>query len=334
MGFGPGRESTITISDILSRTTEAEILAYYLGITNIPCVISSPLRVDRNPSMALYRSSGNSNKIYFIDYSTGEKGDTFVLLRRMWGVSYGDMAARIYSDIPKFHGVPSGVNNNSRSTVHHKRDSEVQCRVREWRDYDIDYWNSYGISLEWLKYAEVYPISHKIIISDGMRYVFAADKYAYAFVEHKEGKVSLKIYQPYSKTFKWCNKHGASVISLWTKIPEYSDKICICSSLKDALCLWANTKICSIALQGEGYSMSNTAINELKKRFRSIYVLFDNDKAGLINGKRLADYTGFTNIILPEFQGGKDVSDLMKVKGKDEFLRIILPLFESKEKVS
>ena len=78
--------------------------------------------------------------------------------------------------------------------------------------------------------------------------------------------------------------------------------------------------------------MSNTAINELKKRFGSVYILFDNDKAGLINGKRLADYTGFTNIILPEFQGGKDVSDLMKVKGKDEFLRIILPLFKSELK--
>ena len=30
-------------------------------------------------------------------------------------------------------------------------------------------------------------------------YTFTADKYAYCFVERKEGKVSLKIYQPYSK---------------------------------------------------------------------------------------------------------------------------------------
>lgn len=331
MSFGPGK-STVTISDILDRTTEAEILAYYLGITSIPCLINSPLRVDRNPSMALYKSHNNSNKVYFIDYSTGERGDTFTLLQRMWGISYGDMAARIYSDISNFQDVSIRVGNSTRNVVHYRRDSKVQCVVREWMDHDIDYWESYGISLEWLKYAEVYPISHKIIISNGVRHVFAADKYAYAFVEHKDGKVSLKIYQPYSKTFKWCNNHDASVISLWTKMPDYGDKICICSSLKDALCLMANARICSIALQGEGYSMSSTAINELKRRFKSIYILFDNDKAGLINGKRLADYTGFINIILPQFQGGKDISDLMKVKGKDEFLRIILPLFKSELK--
>ena len=210
------------------------------------------------------------------------------------------------------------------------RNIDLQCKVREWRDYDIAYWASYGISLEWLKYADIYPISHKIVIREGQRYVFGADKYAYAYVERKEGKVTLKIYQPYNKGgYKWSNRHDRSVISLWTKVPEYGDKICICSSMKDALCLWANTGIPALATQGESYGMSNTAISELKRRYSRIYILLDNDEAGLQDAVKLSESTGFTNVVLPKFEGGKDVSDLMKVKGKSEFLKVILPLFNT-----
>lgn len=219
-----------------------------------------------------------------------------------------------------------------RDITSHQSDSDLQCKVREWRQYDIDYWASYGVPLEWLKYADVYPISHKIVISEGKKYVFGADKLAYAFVERKEGRVTLKIYQPHNKADrKWANKHDRSVISLWTKIPETGDKVCICSSLKDALCLWANTGIPSVAVQGEGYGMSDTAISELKRRYKQVYVLFDNDEAGLADGEKLSKQTGFTNVVLPKFDGGKDVSDLFKSVGKEKFCDIINSLFRPVE---
>lgn len=206
----------------------------------------------------------------------------------------------------------------------------MQCKVREWRDYDIKYWESYGVPLKWLKYADVYPISHKIIIKNGNNYVFGADKYAYAYVEFKEGKTTLKIYQPYNKSgFKWANKHDKSVISLWTKVPEYGDRICICSSLKDALCLWANTGIPALAIQGEGYSISNTAVSELKRRYKEIYILLDNDDAGVQDALKLSESTGFTNIVLPKEYGAKDVSDLyLLLQDKERFKNIVLGLFK------
>ena len=81
----------------------------------------------------------------------------------------------------------------------------------------------------------------KIIIKNQHKYIFKADKLAYAYVEHKEGKVSIKIYQPKNTNgYKWSSKHDSSVVSLWTKIPEYGDILCICSSLKDSLCTLEN----------------------------------------------------------------------------------------------
>lgn len=321
-----------TLEDVHRVTTQAQITSYYLGVKDIPCIICSPLRRDEKPSMGIY--SPNGSDVNFIDFGTGERGSIFTLLRKMWNTNFADTLKRIYADFNKFStnvsvkaSIPSC---NIVGTPDHSRSVDIQCKVREWRDYDIKYWESYGVPLKWLKYADVYPISHKIIIKNGNNYVFVADKYAYAYVEFKEGKTTLKIYQPYNKSgFKWASKHDKSVISLWTKVPEYGDRICICSSLKDALCLWANTGIPALAIQGEGYSISNTAVSELKRRYKEIYILLDNDEAGVQDALKLSESTGFTNIVLPKEYGAKDVSDLyLLLQDKERFKNIILGLFK------
>ena len=60
-------------------------------------------------------------------------------------------------------------------------------------------------------------------------------------LKRKEGKVTLKIYQPFNqkRKFKWSNKHDESVISLWTKLPTEGNIVCICASLKE-LYAWVN----------------------------------------------------------------------------------------------
>lgn len=334
MAFSTG-EHSITLEDILTNTTEFNILSYYFNINELPVVISSPLRMDNHPSFGLYTLDGK--RVHYIDYSNKDRGGLFDLLMKYWGVSYKDMLHKLWEDLPNFSSTNVKVNNLSKSESSYQKinsynsNSDLQCKVREWKDYDLQYWGSYGISLEWLKYADIYPISHKIVISNGHKYVFGADKFAYAYVERKEGKVTLKIYQPLvkDKRRKWSNKHDRSVISLWTKVPEYGDKICICSSLKDALCLWANTGIPAIAIQGEGYSMSNTAISELKRRYKEVYILLDNDEAGIVDSLKLSESTGFTNLVLPKFEGGKDISDAFKILGKEKWLEMIIPLFNS-----
>lgn len=328
MAFGYGR-TTALLAEIKSKIGDENIAKKYLGITKIPCVMKSPLRVDNKPSFAIYQHDDGS--VYYIDYATGEKGSLYNLLCSLWHSSFIDVISKIVGGFNQ-----QQIEYNQRQLrkqtgkIIARNQVALQCRVREWQSYDIDYWQSYGISLQWLKYAEVYPISHKIIIKDDKKYTFGADKYAYCFVERKEGKITLKVYQPFNtKGFKWSNKHDRSVISLWTKVPEKGKRICICSSLKDALCLWANTGIPAISVQGEGYSMSETAVNVLKKRFERIYVLFDNDEPGLKDGEKLSHETGFINVVLPPFKGGKDISDYYKIKGKEAFVELIHHLIKS-----
>lgn len=328
--IGKSRHTTLLVNEVLSKISESDIAQRYLNINQVPCVINSPLREDSKPSFGIYSLDGN--RIYWKDFATQDSGGILDLLQKMWNTSLEETLRKILSDYKDVHKsinckkLAKSIQNKPLSLV---RKSEIQVKTRNWKSWDIDYWSSYGISLKWLKYAEVYPISHIFYSKDNHNYIFTADKLAYVYVEHKEGKTTYKIYQPLNKNgHKWSNKHDNSVISLWSKLPDTGDKLCICSSLKDALCLWANTGIPAINPQGEGYDISQTAIKELKKRFKQIYVLYDNDDVGIADGHKLADKTGFKYIELPKFQAGKDISDLFHhLQDKEKFKYQILTLF-------
>lgn len=329
MAFSKGNDS-VCLSDILSKVTEADILSYYLGVTEVPCIINSPLRQDRRPSFGLYSHDGK--RIFYTDLSTRDRGGLFDLLGQMWGCSYKEVLIKINNDISKFCGstnIHSYTPCAVRSTTNHNKSTDLQCKVRDWKDYDIEYWASYGITLEWLKYAEVYPISHKIVIKDGQRYVFAADKYAYAYVEHKEGKVTLKIYQPFNKAgYKWSSNIDRSVWSLWTKIPKFGDNLIISSSVKDCLNIICNLGIPAICMQGEGYKPKSQIIEELKCRYKNIILFYDNDynnpdNPGRKDSIELSLEYNLKRVEIPAKYEAKDPSDLFKKYGRDKYLEIM-----------
>ena len=326
MAINIGKPST-DLENIYSKVSDLDILHHYFGITHVPCMINSPLRRDNNPSLSFYSKDGI--EILWTDFSTKEGGDVIHLMSKYWGESYIDTVRHLWEDLPKITNINGHTQLNKKRYIVKKTNVILKCKVREWKNHDLDFWNSFGISKKWLEYANVYPISHKILNKDDEKFEFSADKYAYAYVEFKDKKTTLKIYQPFNtKGYKWSNRHDRSVISLWTKVPKIGDRVCICASLKDALCLWANTGIPSLAIQGEGYGISDTAVNELKARFKKVYICLDNDKAGLKDAAKLSEDTGFINIVLPQFGGGKDISDYYKVvNNREKFKSTILKLF-------
>ena len=320
-----------SVQDVMNRVSHADLLSYYLGIDSLPVLINSPLRSDTHPSFFIYSPDGN--KVLYRDYATGDRGDIYSLLKNKENISFSQLIRKIAADKRLLKKSSEGsftVTPASGKKFAPRVPRDLKVKVRHWQLYDIEWWKQWGISLDWLRYAEVYPISHKIVYKGGERYVIHAAKYAYVFVERKEDNISLKVYQPEvkDKRWKWDTSNNGSVVGLWTKVPETGDRIVICSSLKDALCLWSNTGIPAIYVQSETTGLSQTAQEVLRRRFRNVFICFDNDAPGLIDGEELALKTGFRNIVLPHFEGGKDISDLFRTKGKEEFIKIIKPLFD------
>ena len=351
--------SSISITELFEKYSEVQILTtVFPEVTEIPCTISSPLRVDKNPSFSIYLD--NNNHIKFKDFGDSEcRGSLLDLLCRKWGCSFHQVFDKILKVMQEKEGNDATIKPKQIKILTRKESSEltkIQVVVRPWKDYDYEYWASYGIEKQWLRYSEILPISHKIVTKKGedgktAKYIFPSAKYSYVYVERKEGVLSLKIYSPFEKKHKWCSKMDASVISLWTKIPEYGDKCIICSSVKDALCISCNTHIPAIAPQGEGYNISETAVRELKRRYKEVYISFDGDSAGTKDAKKLSKSTGFKIIQCPTLETpeadnpavknlikeglqkkdkAKDWSDIYLYFGKDRLIEEFTKAFNNK----
>ena len=324
--------SSVSLSELFEKYSEAQILsAVFPEINTLPCRINSPFRIDTNPSFGIYLD--DNQHVRFKDFGDAEvKGGLFDLLCKYWNCSFTQAYHKILDIIQKFEGADMSFRPKQLKTFTRKESSEltrIQVVVRSWKDYDLEYWNSYGINKKWLQYAEIYPISYKVVIkkdsknAKSKKYVFPADKLAYVYVERKDGRVQLKVYQPENtKGYKWCSSMDSSVISLWTKVPEKGDKIIIASSMKDALVLSAQLNIPAIAPQGEGYSISKTAQNELKERFDKVYICLDTDEPGKKYARKLAKETGFKNVV-PDLGSEKDISDFYKsLENKEDFQKL------------
>lgn len=319
---------SVSLEDIHRKYTDFDIAHRYLGITCVPEVIVSPLRQDRNPSLSIFESSRRPGSLMFRDFGTGEHGSLYHLLENMWGISFPEVLSRVDRDMPE----PVELRRN-RIKVYRKSAGKVEVKVREWRKYDLDWWASFGISLPWLKFGDIHPISHIIITKGDVSHAIPAEKYAYVYVERKDDKVSLKIYQPLSTEYKWMSKHDSSVWDLWTKIPERGEDLIITSSRKDALCIWANTGIPSLSLQGEGYIPKEHVVQQLKDRYTNVYVLYDNDfqseeNHGRMYGRAIAERFNLIQIEIPEEYRSKDPSDLFRNHGRETLRTVIHSLIE------
>ena len=324
--------SSISIPELFEKYSEISILTtVFPEINSIPCKIHSPFRMDNNPSFSIYLD--NNKHIRFKDFGESEtKGSLLDLLCKYWNCTFNQVFGKILDVMQEKDSHTVNLKMKQIKTLTRREASElskIEVKVRPWRDYDLEYWESYGITKPWLVHAGVYPISHKIITKKDKttgktsKYIFPSDKLAYCFTEYKDNNLSLKIYQPQNKKgYKWCSKMDASVISLWTKVPEYGDRIIICSSLKDALCISCQLHIPAIAPQGEGYGISQTATDELKRRYKKVFICYDVDAPGIEDAKKLSKQTGFPYIV-PDLKGKKDFSDYYKsLENKEDFKQL------------
>ncbi len=317
-------------AELLAQYPETDILAAaFPEITQLPYTMCSPFRKDVTPSFSIFTHNG---RVYFKDFGDSDMhGGLLSLLCMKWNCSFRQVVDHILLLMQgKDKGDIASKPKNFKVLTHkeHTALTEIAVAVRPWKDYDLEYWASYGITKQWLRYAEIYPISHKIVTKrvskdKKQKYIFAADKYAYVFVERKEGNLQLKIYQPYNtKGYKWCSKMDSSVVGLWTKIPEFGERVVICSSIKDALVLSCQCHIPTLCLQGEGYNMSQTAIKELKRRYQKVFICFDVDEAGKKDAEKLSKDTGFINVV-PDLGHEKDLSDYYKsLEDKTKFKQL------------
>lgn len=175
------------------------------------------------------------------------------------------------------------------------------------------YFKRYFISDTTLKKFDVHAV--KSVFRNGLLHSRSTKDnpiIAYAFPSG-----NVKLYRPLTpeRKKKWYGNTNALDVAGWTQLPRKGSLVLITKSTKDVMVLH-ELGFPAISFNGEsvgtGKVVEDTvrdAINSLKKRFRHVVLLYDNDTAGRTAADKLSDRFKLKNISL---MLGKDISDTIQ----------------------
>jgi len=308
----------ITKEDIIERVSQEEIYSFYIGEPIVSGVkLNSPLREDNVPSFAIYYHKSKLDTLMYYDFATKESGDCISFVCRLFSLNYKEAIFKIAYD---FNLSNIEITSERKKIIESKRIVEkesvnIGIKKRKWLSHDKRFWSSFGITKKTLEKYNVVPVSHVFFNGDA----YKAEQYAYAYIEFKDSKVSYKIYQPFSKTFKWINNANYTVHQGYTQLPKTGELLIITKSLKDVMSIRDCMRIPSVGLQSESVMMKESVMNEYKNRFNKVICLFDNDAAGISLSKEFSEAYGVPYILIPKFNERiTDFSDMIKEIGKNK----------------
>jgi hypothetical protein len=263
-----------------------EMLLSKLGIP-IKKSLHSPLREDRHRSFSIFRDY--NGKLRWKDFGTGEHGSIPELYRLLEGV---DLSNRYrYKD-----------ENNNLNYL-------IDIKEKEYSDNDLSYWNNYCVDLDILNLYKVkslkyYKYKDKVIYNN--LYMFS--------IRYGEG--IYKIYMPGSR-FKFFHNCNSKDVFGYNQLNNRDKRVIITKSFKDVLVLRV-LGYNSISVMAETINPNSIEfyMNIFRNNGWEVYLLFDNDKAGI---KAIIDwleyYKDMNMLILDKH---KDISDYIYYRGYNE----------------
>ena len=324
-------EPKITKGYLLSKYSEETYMEYYLGIKVKKGLFRSPLRQDNTPTCSFYRNK--SGELIFHDFSGDFYGNFINVVMRKFNVGYYKAIDIIAKD---FGFVKGGSDVKvAESTIKIKKSDPANIRVeiKDFTKKELSWWKEYGITKEILKRFHVY--SCKNIFLNGELVNTNNNNLIFGYYGGKKDKKELwRIYFPGRTTYRFLTNWPSKKIQGFTELPKDGKLLVITKSMKDCMTLYS-LGIPAIAPNSEHIFINDNMLNDLKKRFKYIVVMYDNDLPGISNMRKIKKkHPELLYYFIPRKYDVKDISDFYKKYKKKRTLELIketILLFKSYE---
>lgn len=299
----------ITLDWILSKVTEYDIYAKYIGQFKVGMIYNSPFRKDKNPSFGIYYSK-RTKQLLFKDHGTGECGNVIKFVSLFTGkTEYNDILSDIVDNL--------NITNNTKlvSSKQYIPPTETVIGVvrQEFTDVDINYWKQFNISINTLKKFNVNSI--KYYLCNGIvKGTYKRENPMYAYKVYN----NFKIYRPLADKYtKWRNNLTDYDIQGYEQLPQKGDILFITKSMKDVMCLH-EMGYPAVSPSSESTFLPKDVLEQLKTRFKRIIILFDRDASGVKRSRKLSQETGLEAMFINKKFKAKDVSDAVNANSFEE----------------
>lgn len=299
----------ITLDWILSKVTEYDIYAKYIGQFKVGMIYNSPFRKDKNPSFGIYYSK-RTKQLLFKDHGTGECGNVVKFVSLFTGkTEYSD----ILSDIVDKLNITNSTKLVSSKQYIPSTETVIGVVRQEFTDVDINYWKQFNISIDTLKKFNVNSI--KYYLCNGIvKGTYKRENPMYAYKVYN----NFKIYRPLADKYtKWRNNLTDYDIQGYEQLPQKGDILFITKSMKDVMCLH-EMGYPAVSPLSESTFLPSDVLEQLKTRFKRIIVLFDRDEAGCKQSRKICQKTNLNALFVHKKFKAKDISDAIKVNSFNE----------------
>lgn len=316
----------LTSDYVLNQVDDLLIYRHYLGPFQLGRPIKSPFRRDSNPSFSI-TVNPNWLKLMWKDFGTGEVGDCFKLISKLFNLSYPEAIHRVACDFGLIKGCRVVTKKQIEEARAFKeafleREFVIDVDPRPMNQTELAYWAQYNISKEDLKANSIYALK-SLWINKKFIYLKPGLQFAYHFPAIDK----FKIYSPQEKEWKWFGNVSAFQMEGVEKlVSSVYEPVIITKSRKDRIILSKlYPNVCSSQNEAE------TAIpKEMDKKFESMYpskyCWFDSDEPGKTANRKL-NYRGYKWINVPnqyyDTLGLKDPGDIIKHFGWEEGSKIL-----------
>lgn len=298
--------SDITLDWILSRVTEYDIYAHYLGQFKVGMIYNSPFRKDKNPSFGIFYSK-RTKQLLFKDHGTGDCGNVIKFVSLYTGITnYNDILLDIVDKLK----ITSDTKLVSSKQYIASTETVIGVVRQDFTAEDINYWSQFNICIDTLKKFNVNSI--KYYLCNGIvKGIYKKENPMYAYKVYN----NFKIYRPLADKYtKWRNNLGQYDIQGFKQLPKTDNLLIITKSLKDVMCLY-EMGISAISPASESTFIPDDVLDNLKKRFKHILICFDRDTAGIKYLRKISLKTGLKPLLVHKKWKAKDISDAIKLNG-------------------
>lgn len=313
----------ITLEYILSKVTEYDIYAHYLGQFKVGMIYQSPFRKDKNPSFGIFYSK-RTKQLLFKDHGTGECGNVIKFVQLYTGkTNYNDILQDI---VAKLNITPETRLDSSKQYIP-STETTIGVVRQEFTDVDIKYWNQFNISVKTLKKFNVSSI--KYYLCNGIvKGIYKPENPMYAYKVYN----NFKVYRPLGDKYtKWRNNLTEYDVQGYEQLPKKGDICIITKSLKDVMCLY-EMGIPAISPSSESTWLPDTVLEDILKRFKKVLICFDRDGPGMRNLRKISLKTGLNGLIMKKSFKAKDISDAIKANGFETVKEYIYAEIEKEKK--
>lgn len=298
--------SDITLDWILSRVTEYDIYAHYLGQFKVGVIYNSPFRKDKNPSFGIFYSK-RTKQLLFKDHGTGDCGNVIKFVSLYTGITnYNDILLDIVNKLK----ITSDTKLVSSKQYIASTETVIGVVRQDFTAEDINYWSQFNICINTLKKFNVNSI--KYYLCNGIvKGIYKKENPMYAYKVYN----NFKIYRPLADKYtKWRNNLGQYDIQGFKQLPKTDNLLIITKSLKDVMCLY-EMGISAISPASESTFIPDDVLDNLKKRFKHILICFDRDTSGIKYLRKISLKTGLKPLLVHKKWKAKDISDAIKLNG-------------------